>query len=215
MVFSDDIDFSFTKYRIVIVGGGVSGLSAALTLSSGFQKYNLNKQENKILVIDSGHSDAMKAVFFNVPGVAYGTEGYKILTQLKKQIADFGYTEFIDNDVKFVGKRHNNFDIVCKKEENNFSAEILVLATGYKIFEIKFDPKLDIYIDKTKYPYSSKNRIMLKNMNNKITNNLWVCGLVSGVYSQFASASASGVNTALNILAEIKNKFEFLHDKIE
>jgi len=71
------------KYDLAIIGGGISGLSAALILSAGI-KDNENLKDKKICVIDAGGSDALKAQFFNAPGVKQGTSGKKSYTEISR-----------------------------------------------------------------------------------------------------------------------------------
>lgn len=199
-------------YKIVIVGGGISGLSLGITLASGFLK---NKLKHKILIIDNHRSDALKARFFNAPGIEFGETGENILEKMKLQFLKYKSGEIIKASVQIINSQNNNNYSLQMKNGDTFQTEYLVLATGYKIFDIDLDEKLSKIIEKVKYPYSDKNRIMFANINNQINDNIWVCGLIAGAFSQFASASASGVDTGLKILAQITGKFEIIHDKFE
>lgn len=203
-----------TKYKFIIIGGGISGLSCALTLSSGIKKLGMDPKENRILVIDNNRSDAKKARFFNATGVTFGISGDDLLIEMKSQINHYGFTDFLSNSANFITKINNHY-YISTKENNNIVCDYLVIATGFKVFDLNFDNRLNIYIDKVRYTYSDKNRTMLKNINNKITDKMWVCGLLSGVYSQYTSTAASGTDTALKILQEIHGKFTTLHDNYE
>lgn len=203
-----------TKYKFIIIGGGISGLSCALTLSSGIKKLGLDPVENRILVIDNNRSDAKKARFFNATGVRFGISGDELLSEMKSQINMYGYVDFLSNSANFITKINNHY-YISTKENINLVTDYMIIATGFKVFDLNFDNRLNIYIDKIKYPYSDKNRTMLKNINNKITDKMWVCGLLSGVYSQYTSAAASGTDTALKILHEVNGKFTTLHDNYE
>ena len=199
-------------YKIIIVGGGISGLSLGITLASGFQK---NKLNHKILIIDNHRSDALKARFFNAPGVDFGISGEDILEKMKLQFLKYKSGEIIKANVQIINSHPNNLYSLQMKNGDTYHSEYIALATGYKVFDIDFDEYLSKNIEKVIYPYSDKNRIMIAHNNNQIDENLWVCGLLAGAFSQYSSASASGVDTGLKILAKITGKFEILHDKLE
>ena len=82
-------------YKIVIIGGGVSGLSLGITLASGFLK---NKINHKILIIDNHRSDALKARFFNAPGIEFGATGEHILDKMKEQFLKYKTGDIITED---------------------------------------------------------------------------------------------------------------------
>lgn len=197
-------------YKIVIIGGGVSGLSLGITLASGFLK---NKINHKILIIDNHRSDALKARFFNAPGIEFGATGEHILDKMKEQFLKYKTGDIMKASVQIVNSHHYNKYSIQMKNGDTIHCEYLVLATGYKFFDIDFDDTLSNIIEKVNYPYSDKNRTMLSNNNNHIEGNIWVCGLLAGAISQYSSASASGVETGLKILASITGKFEIIHDK--
>ncbi|MEO2065951.1 MAG: FAD-binding protein, partial [Desulfurobacteriaceae bacterium] len=75
-------------YAVAIIGGGVSGLSCALTLADGGRRFEFAKGK-KFLVVDSNSSDALKAVLNNVPGVKKGTTGEEYLAFLRSQVEEF------------------------------------------------------------------------------------------------------------------------------
>lgn len=72
-------------YDLAIIGGGISGLSAALILSAGIKDKESMKGKS-IAVFDAGGSDALKAKFFNAPGVKQGTSGKKAIDKLMNQV---------------------------------------------------------------------------------------------------------------------------------
>ncbi len=197
-------------YKVLIIGGGVSGLSAAITLSSGFKK---NKTSDNILVIDNHRSDALKAKYYNAPGIDFGINGEELLDKMKEQLLKYNCSEIIGTNVTNISLDNNTF--IVQTNEREYKTEHLILASGYKLFNIKLSDEISKNINKVAYSYSDKDRICFDHKNNNIFGNLWVCGLLSGVISQFATASASGVECALHLLAKINNKFDFLHDKLE
>jgi hypothetical protein len=59
------------------------------------------------------------------------------------------------------------------------------------------------------------NKIYLKNQNNLIDKNLYVCGLASGIKTMFAIANGDGVKVACDIFELYSNKKAVAHDSIK
>jgi len=64
-------------YDTIIIGGGASGMSAAITLGSAQDKFDW-AADKKILLIDSGKSDLKAASFWNAPGIYVGKDGNRV-----------------------------------------------------------------------------------------------------------------------------------------
>lgn len=194
------------KYTVTIVGGGVSGLSCALTLAStkGYQKL---PQDISVLVIDDGNSDLKRAKLYNVPLAENGIEGTELLKKMEKQISGFGNTKTVNGNVIKVSGEKGNFSVLTEVEE--FNSSYVVLATGFKKFEIEGD-RFEIEEHKN---VAKPDRVKLKtDEKNMIKGGLYSAGLVTGVPSMFASASGSGVQTACFILSDIQGRMTVIHD---
>ena len=105
-------------YDLAIIGGGISGLSAALILSAGIAD-NSSIKDKKVCVIDAGGSDALKAKFFNAPGVKQGTSGKKAIKKLREQVLSYSATKLIDTRVKSIESTDSKFIITTKKNKNS------------------------------------------------------------------------------------------------
>lgn len=105
---------------IVIIGGGVAGLSAGLYASrSGMDS----------VVIDAGGGGQVLEIYNleNYPGVFPAENGTELIENLTKQAESFG-AKIIYSEVQSIDKKGNVFSVKTEKEE--FSAKAVIHATG-------------------------------------------------------------------------------------
>lgn len=196
------------NFDVAIIGGGISGLSAALLLSSGIQD-NPNLKDKRICVIDAGGSDALKARFFNAPGIKQGISGKKALNKLNEQVQSYAVTTFFESRVKKIIQNENGFEIFHKKEEA-IIAEKIILATGFRAWNIK-GVKLPIKpFTRTTKP----SRVAMEHTNYKVADNLYVCGLLADVSSQYPIVAGTGAQVAIDILHDWADEWIVIHDKV-
>jgi len=199
-------------FDALIIGGGVAGMQCALVLGSGLKKpYASNKRVGVIMHQRSSH--LQNALFNNVLGLPSGTLGSNVLAAGKNQL-----TTNYPNITQIEGEKvisitiQNHFHIV-KTIKNEYKTQVIVLALNYaKPFLIK---GLEAYLDSHQRAKASKDRIQLRNENYLVTENVYVCGTLSGCRSQFAIAAGSGATVATDILTLWNNgEHSQVHDKI-
>ena len=199
-------------FDALIIGGGVAGMQCALVLGSGLQKpYAITKKVGVIMHQRSSH--LQNALFNNVLGLTSGTLGSDVLTAGKKQLTkNYPNVSQIEHE-KVISITIQNTCHIVKTTKNEYKAQVIVLALNYaKPFLIK---GLEAYLEPHQSAKASKDRIQLRNENYLVTENVYVCGTLSGCRSQFAIAAGSGATVATDILTLWNNgEHSQVHDKI-
>jgi len=193
-------------YDIIIIGGGVSGMSAAITLGSAQEKFDW-ASEKKILVIDAGKSDLQAASLWNAPGVPIGKDGKELLADLQTQLDRYETVEKMNDGVTSLTQDDQGVFAVTTGEQT-YRATAVVLASGFHQFEVETS-----LVASTTHPKVARpGMIMLENNEGVISKNLYVTGVAAGLPSMFAIASGDGVRVACEILAEWGGNFFVPHD---
>ena len=184
-------------FDVLIIGGGVAGMSCALVLGSAeFKPY---AKEKKIGIVMHQKACALDgALFNNVLGIAPGTTGKEILASGRKQLREtYPHVIQIDNEkVTSVKRLDSGFQVGTNKK--SYSSSIVVVAVGpSNFFNIL---GLKKYVETHQNLPIKKDRIQLKNTNHLIEKNLYVAGVLAGWRSQYATAAGSGTHVATDIL---------------
>lgn len=194
-------------YEVIIIGGGVSGISCGLVIGSAEQKDFA--QNKKTLIFDSRKSDVYKGRFFNAIGIEPGLPGSKVLKQNIEQLKQYESITYQLTPVKKVVEDSEKFEVTDAKD-NRYTSKYLVLATGFREFDINgLDLPLEHY-SKSENP----DRVMVKNDNYKVRERLYACGLFAGDSSQYPIVAGSGANVAVQIISDWAGKHTIIHDKI-
>lgn len=200
-----------TNFDLIIVGGGVSGLSCALVIGSGLKK-PFAKDKKVAIIAHQRSSHSQTALFNNALGITPGSLGKDVLKEGKKQLQEL-YPEvgIIESEkVRSIKRTNDNFTIATNK--NTYSSKMVVIALNYsKPFTIK---GLEEHLIPHERANEAKNRIQLRNKDHVVIDGLFACGTIAGWRSQFSIAAGSGAQVATDILTIWNNgKHTKIHDK--
>lgn len=199
-------------YDALIIGGGVAGFSCAQILGSAQAKPFVT--DKKIAIIAHQKASMLQdAVFYNAYGVASGKLGSELLEESKTSLAEhYPQIEQIEHEKVVSVVSHGN-RFVIQTNKNTYESTIVVVAVNSShSFQIE---GLMEYVMPHGKSLPQKNRIQLKNEDQRITTNLYVAGTLAGHRSQLSIAAGSGAAVATDILTLWNNGIEtHSHDSI-
>ena len=185
-------------FDVLIIGGGVAGVSCALVLGSAHKKSYAEGKRTGILTHQKA-SALQDGVYNNAYGIAPGTLGRDILEQSLEHLSTTypDVTQIPNEKVLSVTGEAGNFTVTTNK--NSYSAKIIVVAIGYaNTFYIE---GLMDYIIPHKKALPEKNRIQLRNEDHLVAEGIYVAGTLAGHRTQLSIASGSGAAVATDILS--------------
>jgi len=200
-------------FDVLIIGGGVSGMSCALVLGSAYKKAFV--QDKKVGIITHQKTSSLhEALFNNAYGIPAGKLGSELLTESTQHLKDLypHVTQIEGEKVMKVSGEFPNFKVETNK--NFYQAKMIVVAIGYSnTFDID---GLNQYIEPHKKAAAEKQRIQLRNEDHKVTEGIYVAGTLAGWRSQLAIAAGSGAAVATDILTLWNNGISSQsHDSIK
>lgn len=199
-------------FNVLIIGGGVAGLSSALIFGSAMGRDFM--QDKKVgIIVHQKASSLQNAIFNNVLGLPIGKTGQEILKEGREQLSTL-YPEVtqIENEMVIEIQRQEDDSILVITNKNSYTTQNIIVCTGAKRMAIK--GLLEYKTLHTKLPLE-KERIMFKHQNYKVAQGIYVAGTLAGDRSQFAIAAGSGSAVATDILSEWNDgKTTMIHDKI-
>ncbi len=197
-------------YDVLIIGGGVAGMSCALVLGSS--KTKPFASDKKLGIIMHQKSSALESgLFNNVLGVQAGTTGKEILKNGKLHLAQvYPHVDQIEKEKVTKIVHHQEYSEVITNKKK-YSSKIIVIAVGpSNLFSIE---GLMHYVEPHKNLPPQKERIQLKNRDHKVADDIYVAGVLAGWRSQFATAAGSGTQVATDILTLWNNgNTTMIHD---
>lgn len=200
-------------FDVLIIGGGVSGISCALVLGSAKDKaFALNKKIG--IFTHQKTSSLQEAVFNNAYGIPPGKLGSDLLIESTRDLSKtYPHLIQIPNEkVLKIEGAYPEFTITTNK--NSYQSKIIVVAIGAaNTFAIE---GLMDYIGPHKKSIPEKQRIQLRNVDHKVTEGIYVAGTLAGWRSQLSIAAGSGAAVATDILTLWNNGIQtHAHDSIK
>ena len=184
-------------FDVLIIGGGVSGVSCALILGSAKPKpFAIDK---KIGIISHQKASSLQnAVFNNAYGITPGKLGSELLEESLKHLQKlYPHIEQIaDEKVLEVQGEVGDFTVIT----NVSSYKTKIITIGMCASNPFFIEGLEEFVEPHKKTAPEKNRIQLKNNDHLVKEGVYVMGTLAGHRSQLAIAAGSGASVATDIL---------------
>lgn len=184
-------------FDVLIIGGGVSGVSCALVLGSAHKK--AFAQDKKIGIITHQKTSSLQeALFNNAYGIPAGKLGSELLVESLEQLHDLypHITQIEGEKVLKIEENAPNFNVITNK--NIYKTQNIVIGIGSaNTFAVE---GLMEFVEPHKKAIAEKQRIQLKNDDHKVTEGIYVAGTLAGHRSQLAIAAGSGAAVATDIL---------------
>ncbi len=189
-------------YDVLVIGGGVAGVSCALVLGSAKNKpYALEKKVG--ILVHQKNSNLQEAVINNAYGIAPGKHGSELLVDSLSHLSNaYPHVDQIAGEkVLSVSGSYPEFTVTTNK--NSYQTRCIVVAMGWaNTFNIE---GLNQYIEPHGKSLVEKNRIQLKNNDQNVAPGLFVAGTLAGWRSQLSIAAGSGASVATDILSYWNN----------
>jgi NADH dehydrogenase FAD-containing subunit len=199
-------------FDVIIIGGGVSGMSCALILGSAKEKpFAIDK---KIGIITHQKASSLhNAVFNNAFAIEAGKLGSEILLESKEHLAKIYPHIFQIADEKVMTIKGNYGDFTITTNKNIYRSQLVVISIGAgNPFTIE---GLEEYVIPHQKTIPEKNRIQLKNVDHKVAEGIYVTGTLAGWRSQLTIAAGSGAAVATDILTLWNNGIHVqVHDSV-
>jgi NADH dehydrogenase FAD-containing subunit len=184
-------------FDVLIIGGGVSGISCAMVLGSA--KNKAFAADKKIGVFTHQKTSALQeALFNNAYGIAPGKLGSEILIESIEHLSETypHISEIPEEKVLKIEGQSPEFTVVTNK--NTYQTRNVVIGIGSaNTFAID---GLMQFVEPHKKALPEKQRIQLKNTDHKVADGIYVIGTLAGWRSQLAIAAGSGAAVATDLL---------------
>jgi len=184
-------------FDVLIIGGGVSGMSCALILGSAKNKpFTVDKKIG--IITHQKTSSLQEALINNAYGIAPGKLGSDILLESIQHLSETypHITQIPGEKVLKIDGEYPEFLVTTNK--NTYKTKMVVVGIGAgNSFSIE---GLMEYVEPHQKSLIEKQRIQLKNIDHKVAEGVYVAGTLAGWRSQLAIAAGSGAAVATDIL---------------
>jgi thioredoxin reductase len=184
-------------FDVLIVGGGVSGMSCALVLGSAKNKPFASKK--KIGIFTHQKSSALQeAVFNNAYGISPGKLGSELLVESKIHLSET-YPHIIQIPEEKILKIEGEYlDFTVTSNKNTYKTQYIIVGIGSaNTFDIE---GLNQFVVPHQKALAEKQRIQLRNIDHKVIEGIYVIGTLAGCRSQLTIAAGSGAAVATDLL---------------
>ncbi|POY40349.1 pyridine nucleotide-disulfide oxidoreductase [Flavobacterium alvei] len=184
-------------FDVLIIGGGVSGMSCALVLGSAKNKPFVTDKTIGVIAHQK-NSNLQEAVLNNVYGISPGKLGADLLVESIQHLSETypHITQISSEKVLKIEGQSPEFTITTNK--NSYKSKMVVVGIGAaNTFAI--EGLMDFVMPHQKAP-AEKQRIQLQNNDHKVADGIYVTGTLAGLRSQVAIAVGSGASVGLDIL---------------
>lgn len=185
-------------FDVLIIGGGVSGVSCALIIGSALKRPYAEGKKAGIFTHQKATS-LQDAIFNNAYGIPAGTLGSTLMETSLEQLATlYPDMEQIANEkVMSIEGEAGNFTVTTNK--GSYKTKAIVVGIGSaNTFAIE---GLMDYVIPHKKAIPEKNRIQLKNDDHLVAEGIYAVGTLAGHRSQLAIAAGSGAAVGTDILS--------------
>ncbi len=200
-------------FDVLILGGGVSGISCALVLGSAKNKPFVTEKSIGI-ISHQKNSNLQEAVINNAYGIPAGKLGTDLLAESIQHLSE-NYPHIIqipNEKVMKIEGQSEEFTITTNR--NTYTSKTVVIGIGAtNTFAIE---GLMQYIEPNKKTPVEKQRIQLKNADYIVIEGIYVIGTLAGLRSQVSIAAGSGAAVATDILTLWNDGIQTqVHDSIK
>jgi heterodisulfide reductase subunit A-like polyferredoxin len=184
-------------FDVLIIGGGVSGISCAMVLGSA--KNKAFAADKKIGIFTHQKTSALQeALFNNAYGIAPGKLGSELLVESIEHLSETypHISQIPEEKVLKIEGQSPEFSVVTNKKI--YQTRNVVIGIGSaNTFAID---GLMQFVEPHKKALPEKQRIQLKNTDHKVADGIYVIGTLAGWRSQLAIAAGSGAAVATDLL---------------
>ncbi len=186
-------------HDVLIIGGGIAGLSAAVYTAYG---------KLDTIVLDTEASQIKKVgTLHNYPGILE-TSGEQLVENMRKQAESFGANVQVD-EVKEITPHDGGFSV--ETETGTLAAKNVIIATNIKT-DLLEKMGFNLTIN-GKVPSGKIKQVEGVGFDGKTSReNLYIAGLLTGLSSQSVIAAGQGAQLGVDIVTRETGKTFIWHD---